>query len=610
MKKVIVVIIVIFINLLTLQGNVFSKSFYQIPLEPDYWFKKFCGTLEETGNGIKMYGSAYRWGNFMFSKKLYNFSDSEVYVKWLANGDNSYGWFSVSLFGLIGAGFTTDHSWDGSKVILHNEWYYTRIKINSDYTYECVTSTGNYDVNGGNIIDNKSGTLEPNRHEMVYRNQISVSFGDVYAGNSSYMEVEEVKTNAKIIPIENKAKTIYDFENSTNVPSTFTFSGNWIIDNKGFDSSKSLFIETSNTSSITMSVNNAIAISFKFKETNDSIAHGSYKFHFLINGKSMSHAINGDNGSCWNERFYPLYSDRNILEWKVTHPNSVWIDNITIYKSFTDDTPPDNDGNQTDQIISSIPQLINYQGMLTNAEGKPIETDEYKLSFSIFNHPTGGTEVWGPQKFDGSDGNGNKVPVVRGLFNVLLGPKDIHGRLISDAFLSKDAYLEITIEDQMPIAPRQQILSTPYAIRAENGVPIGTVVSFFGDTPPEGWLLCNGQIISNNERYKNLRKLIGDKVPDLRGRVVVGAGQTDGLSNRMIGEKGGEEGHALTIDELPEHEHGVQLGLNTKTGPDPIVQHSDWHGGNWGHSITTSAGGNQAHNNMQPFYVLNYIIKY
>jgi hypothetical protein len=124
------------------------------------------------------------------------------------------------------------------------------------------------------------------------------------------------------------------------------------------------------------------------------------------------------------------------------------------------------------ETASSIPQLINYQGMLTNAEGHPLETKEYKLSFSIFNQPTGDEAVWGPQIFDGkyADGRGAKVPVIRGHFNVILGEKDISGRIITDAFQSKDAYLEITIENSSPILPRQQILSTPFALNSKHAV--------------------------------------------------------------------------------------------------------------------------------------------
>ncbi|MCP4110438.1 MAG: hypothetical protein GY749_33780 [Desulfobacteraceae bacterium] len=109
---------------------------------------------------------------------------------------------------------------------------------------------------------------------------------------------------------------------------------------------------------------------------------------------------------------------------------------------------------------ASVPQLINYQGMLTDASGQPMETKEYKLSFSIFTQATGGTAVWGPQVFA-------KAPVVRGHFNVILGPKDTTGRNITDAFASDNTYLEITIDNGNPVEPRQQILSAPYAMHAQ-----------------------------------------------------------------------------------------------------------------------------------------------
>jgi len=121
------------------------------------------------------------------------------------------------------------------------------------------------------------------------------------------------------------------------------------------------------------------------------------------------------------------------------------------------------------ETTSSIPQYINYQGMLTNAEGQPLETKEYKLTFKIFNKSTEGSVVWGPQIFDGvyTAGHGAKVPVVRGHFNVILGPTDTEGRSIIEAFQTNNAYLEISVENNNPIMPRQRILTTPYAVVSE-----------------------------------------------------------------------------------------------------------------------------------------------
>ena len=123
-------------------------------------------------------------------------------------------------------------------------------------------------------------------------------------------------------------------------------------------------------------------------------------------------------------------------------------------------------------FAQSVPQLINYQGMLTDATGQPLATQEYNISFNIYITSTGGTAVWGPQIFDGSAGTGHgaKVPVVQGHFNVILGQVDTNNRSISEAFVSEETYLEITVNGGSPITPRQRILSAPYAINSGNGV--------------------------------------------------------------------------------------------------------------------------------------------
>lgn len=75
---------------------------------------------------------------------------------------------------------------------------------------------------------------------------------------------------------------------------------------------------------------------------------------------------------------------------------------------------------------------------------------------------------------------------------------------------------------------------TPYAHYARNGVPTGTIMPYVGDTPPEGWLMCDGSQIPTGEKYDNLKNLINamyggssvarDRTPNLRGRFLKGAG--------------------------------------------------------------------------------------
>ncbi len=108
---------------------------------------------------------------------------------------------------------------------------------------------------------------------------------------------------------------------------------------------------------------------------------------------------------------------------------------------------------------TSVPPLISYQGMLTDADGKPM-TGTKKLTFNIYDSATGTTVVWVPQVFD-------SVPLIGGRFSVILGTTtDTAGRSITGAFSSGTRYLGITVDTSAEIAPRQQILSTPFAMQS------------------------------------------------------------------------------------------------------------------------------------------------
>jgi len=148
-------------------------------------------------------------------------------------------------------------------------------------------------------------------------------------------------------------------------------------------------------------------------------------------------------------------------------------------------------------------------------------------------------------------------------------------------------------------------------------VPVATILPFAGSVPPAGFMICDGAELLAAE-HADLFTAIGTtygvgqaagsfKLPDLRGCAPIGAGQGDGLTDRVIGAADGEEMHQLTIDEMPSHNHGVDREtvaqgtaaeaalVQAYTQPDFVD--------------TRVAGGDQPHNNMQPFLVVNYIIK-
>jgi microcystin-dependent protein len=148
------------------------------------------------------------------------------------------------------------------------------------------------------------------------------------------------------------------------------------------------------------------------------------------------------------------------------------------------------------------------------------------------------------------------------------------------------------------------------------------------DFAPTGWAFCNGQLMPISQNTA-LFSLVGTyyggdgksnfALPNLQGNVPVGYGQGSGLSSYAIGQSGGAQTESLRIQEIPAHTHS--LLTDNINGPDnnspgnaalstsvnmytnaasPLAQMA-------GSSIG-AVGGNQPHNNMMPFLVLNFCI--
>ena len=148
---------------------------------------------------------------------------------------------------------------------------------------------------------------------------------------------------------------------------------------------------------------------------------------------------------------------------------------------------------------------------------------------------------------------------------------------------------------------------------AINPLPVGSIIAFGGSDAPNGWLLCVGQAISQST-YPNLFAVIGNTVPDLRSRFIVGSGQGGGLSNYPLKSTGGVENVTLNINQIPSHQH---FGFGESDSSWPMnIQGKNQMGSKGGidkdnyYYGTTSAGGNGAHENRPPYFALTYIIKY
>jgi microcystin-dependent protein len=155
---------------------------------------------------------------------------------------------------------------------------------------------------------------------------------------------------------------------------------------------------------------------------------------------------------------------------------------------------------------------------------------------------------------------------------------------------------------------------------------------FAGNFAPRGWAFCNGQLLPISQNTA-LFSLIGTTyggdgrtttaLPNLEGRAPMHPGRGPGLTDRRLGQRGGVETVTLTEAQMPNHNHTLMVSPNPGETPGPNS------GGNanalarsvggaiYGNAASEvpmaeqsmpDAGGSQAHNNMQPYLTMNFII--
>jgi len=158
---------------------------------------------------------------------------------------------------------------------------------------------------------------------------------------------------------------------------------------------------------------------------------------------------------------------------------------------------------------------------------------------------------------------------------------------------------------------------------------IGEIIPYAGSTSPNAnWLVCDGSSLLRST-YPVLFALIGTtygsadgthfNIPDLQGRVPIGAGSGAGLSTWAVGDQAGEETHTLTNGESASHTHtdsghthveGIAIpAVGSAIVVPPIPSAIPGVGATGvGFAGLSTSGGDGGHNNLQPLLALNYLI--
>ena len=158
---------------------------------------------------------------------------------------------------------------------------------------------------------------------------------------------------------------------------------------------------------------------------------------------------------------------------------------------------------------------------------------------------------------------------------------------------------------------------------------IASIIMFGGTFPPNGWALCNGQLLSISQNTA-LFSLLGTNyggngtttfgLPDLRSRVPIHPGQGPGLSPYVLGQQGGTESNTLNVGNLAPHIHSYaplasendatsKLPLNNYLGATTSNNYAAAQDGTrMGVQNTDATGNGQPFPNIQPYTCVNFII--
>lgn len=173
-------------------------------------------------------------------------------------------------------------------------------------------------------------------------------------------------------------------------------------------------------------------------------------------------------------------------------------------------------------------------------------------------------------------------------------------------------------------------VATPAAAQGQECF-LGEVRMFAGNYEPNNWRFADGRILpiaQNTALFSILGTTFGGDgettyaLPDLRGRFALGPGQAPGLTERQLGEMGGQEDVVQTVSEMAAHTHALQAASTPATHirpqgrvlakVEPVTPTNIYSAAAPDVPMSPlaigAAGGSQPQTNMPPFLGLNFII--
>lgn len=265
------------------------------------------------------------------------------------------------------------------------------------------------------------------------------------------------------------------------------------------------------------------------------------------------------------------------------------------------------------------PGFINYRGHLVDSEGLPVPSGSYVVDFGIWTSlvPSEGERLVWSSRY--------QVFAQDGVFSVMLGADGLphvpavtpETQTLSEAFNEPDRFLSFDfveapegIDVSSLNVPRQQIVSAPFAIRANNGIPVGGIIPWVpldasanvntvSGSIPAGFRLCTGPDAQDDPSTA----FDETRIPDLRDRFIKGVDETQ----TALSEGGSHKNN---------HNHSGTTGGANNAGPSQgaaapynngVVLPQSGHG----HGFTTGSNNDAqtAYSNAPAFVSLFFIIR-